>query len=723
VSDNGKQSLKSSCENFTKFETCTQKGDINGANATSKEDNCRKEKLRGVEYLEYFDVCNVRRKISSCGLVDEDPKCFENIKCETAEEKATFECKENEKIQCQACWNPPTNNKSTESDGWKTCNSKSGYMGRLCQTCMAGYAADSSTAMKCIKCQATEVNYLFIMLGSGIAIGFLALFIKINMDVAGSSSTSGAAQKIFLNYLQTVSLAASFPLMWPKPVTVMFDVQSSASSFGDQLMDFDCEMAKKADEMKIFLQKQIFYAILPLALLLLNTIFWILHSKFNGFKSCCFAKKQDHAAIMLSKRRLSKFKNIAKRARDTTLESQSALEVIMRQKSERDNSKMSEEINAYKAVIESRGDGTAVLLTRKLISHLHHDLNVTTDIIMKSNGTDDEMISTSDFLKLMEELKVPFSRHELLQIIHLLDPRDTKFVTIHSLVSFHRTIVDKVILSTTIIMFILYPTVARNIFKLFSCRRGLSPNINKLYLTSDLEMACYDDTHRAFLFIIGVPGIILYILGFPLLSVFAMFGGQRNTKGKVGKKEKWDDRSLFRYSMFLNGYRVDKFYWECVIALRKSLVTFIGVFFSAYGVHLQSYVGLIALFAFLMYHVSCNPFAQTLLNLLETSALAVSFLTLYLGLMFWSGWLDDFAKLLLSFVIIGANVLFTLWAIRVMFATIIDEWLEGIRKKKKQKALDTRVKVTPEQRDASDLSKKKESKSIKAENVWEKSKS
>jgi hypothetical protein len=60
---------------------------------------------------------------------------------------------------------------------------------------------------------------------------------------------------------------------------------------------------------------------------------------------------------------------------------------------------------------------------------------------------------------------------------------------------------------------------------------------------------------------------------------------------------------------------------------------------------------------------------------------------------------------------------------QVMFATIIDEWLEGIRKKKKQKELDTRVKVTPEQRDASDLSKKKESKSIKAGNVWEKSKS
>ena len=100
------------------------------------------------------------------------------------------------------------------------------------------------------------------------------------MRDAGSSSTSGAAQKIFLNYLQTVSLAASFPLMWPQEVKVMFDIQSSASSFSDQLMDFDCEMAKRADEMRIFLQRQIFYAVLPAALLFFNTVFWGFFSDF-----------------------------------------------------------------------------------------------------------------------------------------------------------------------------------------------------------------------------------------------------------------------------------------------------------------------------------------------------------------------------------------------------------------------------------------------------------
>ena len=86
--------------------------------------------------------------------------------------------------------------------------------------------------------------------------------------------------------------------------------------------------------------------------------------------------------------------------------------------------------------------------------------------------------------------------------------------------------------------------------------------------------------------------------------------------------------------MFLNGYCVEKFYWECIIALRKSFINFITVFFSAMGVHAQSYFGLVVIFACLVLHVMNEPFATKRLNFLETAALSVSFLTLYFGLMF-----------------------------------------------------------------------------------------
>ena len=95
---------------------------------------------------------------------------------------------------------------------------------------------------------------------------------------------------------------------------------------------------------------------------------------------------------------------------------------------------------------------------------------------------------------------------------------------------------------------------------------------------------------------------------------------------------------------------VEKFYWECIIALRKSFINFITVFFSAMGVHAQSYFGLVVIFACLVLHVMNEPFATKRLNFLETAALSVSFLTLYFGLMFFSGWMNEGEAVFLSVI-------------------------------------------------------------------------
>merc|ERR1711998_396393 len=186
-------------------------------------------------------------------------------------------------------------------------------------------------------------------------------------------------------------------------------------------------------------------------------------------------------------------------------------------------------------------------------------------------------------------------------------------ITVHSLVSFYRSKWDKIILSSSIIMFILYPTTARNVFKLLACRQNLTPVEDVMYLINDLDMQCYDQQHIVFLICVGLPSLVLYVLGFPLVSIFAMFGSSSGKK----MEQKWDDKALYRYSMFLNGYRVEKFYWECIVALRKSAVTFVGVYFSVMGVYIQTYIGLVIIFAFMMAHVGSKPFEEKSLNLLE----------------------------------------------------------------------------------------------------------
>ena len=186
------------------------------------------------------------------------------------------------------------------------------------------------------------------------------------MKEAGASSTSGAAQKIFLNYLQTVSLAASFPLNWPWTIEVMFNVQSSASSFSDQLMDFDCEMAKST-ALNVFYQKQIFFFTLPISLIIINMIYWKIDKWLDksGICQCCSKKYDEHKKV-LKKKRLLQFQSLARsatvqdRASKGDLTMTHALHHAHTIRS-KDQAKLRAEIHAYKSIVDSRGDGKTVL--------------------------------------------------------------------------------------------------------------------------------------------------------------------------------------------------------------------------------------------------------------------------------------------------------------------------------------------------------------------------
>merc|ERR1711998_152261 len=135
--------------------------------------------------------------------------------------------------------------------------------------------------------------------------------------------------------------------------------------------------------------------------------------KFDGCEVIkkLFFKKKDKTTALLHKKRLSKFKGIAKKARIQKKQSNhefSAADVMhLTNDSKNENiSELQQEINAYKAVIESRSNGLSVRLARKLINYIHDDL----------------------------------------KIIHLLDPMHTEEITVHSLVSFYRSKWDKIIL-------------------------------------------------------------------------------------------------------------------------------------------------------------------------------------------------------------------------------------------------------------------------------------
>jgi predicted outer membrane repeat protein len=693
----------------TSIESCTQKHD--GLDMIDKPSN--KDGAGDCQAGEFYDRCGEKRKISVCGTQpDINPGCdmchhSKCLLCQNAEkhsECAKFperqscqrwtsdctspDCKECRSPACIACQSAFRSN-STENNGtsknrsslahgvlWYSCDEENGYSGKLCQRCLPGFAKDSSAELVCVKCNNTALSFALIAVGLIIGAGGLMLFIGSNMNDAGSSDVAGATQKIIVNYLQTVSIAASFPLKWPSELRSMFAAQSSASSFSDNLMNFDCEMAKYQDEMSIFWQKQLFYVVFPLLLLSCNVAFWCIHPhvKCKKKESAAALEKRSSSLKRMRRERMKRMSQKALHHSRTLRAKNEGLDLLTAQvhksASHSAAARLRADISTYKHAMNSRGDGSAVLLARKLMEFIHEQ-GIETKELINTNADDhvgvgddalvNHFVTEAHFTKMMEDLNVPFTHEELVKIAELLDGDGDGKITVHGLVSFYRTTMDKIILSSSIIMFILYPTLCSQVFKLFACKSNLLPSDSMgapsqvSFIQSDLQIQCYGREHTLFLLCVGVPALIVYIFGFPMLSIVFL---KKNSGKKIS------DQSMYRYSMFLNGYRPERFFWECIIALRKAVVTFVSVFFVQMGVFLQTYMAILILFVFLTAHVAARPYATEVLNRMESLALVTSFLTLYLGIILFLGVQNDAIENTIPFFLLAINIAFAIWAVR-----------------------------------------------------------
>ncbi len=66
---------------------------------------------------------------------------------------------------------------------------------------------------------------------------------KSNAEILASlkeSKVLGISFKIFLNYIQTVSIVASFNMKWPIYARSFFNAQSGVGTFSTQLFSLDC---------------------------------------------------------------------------------------------------------------------------------------------------------------------------------------------------------------------------------------------------------------------------------------------------------------------------------------------------------------------------------------------------------------------------------------------------------------------------------------------------
>jgi len=182
---------------------------------------------------------------------------------------------------------------------------------------------------------------------------------------------------------------------------------------------------------------------------------------------------------------------------------------------------------------------------------------------------------------------------------------------------------DRFILSVVILLYLVYPTLCKQTFRLFNCLEIHG----HWYLSQDLEVECYHGTHLTMILLVGIPQILAYVIGLPLMAFVIMYRKHTIRNSHHVK---------YRYGILYSGFRKNMLYWECVVALRKVSISAVTVLVSEFGVGMQIHLALLVLMVSLTIHLAARPFMPQwrMLEHYEAASLIVCWLTMWSGIVF-----------------------------------------------------------------------------------------
>jgi hypothetical protein len=614
------------------------------------------------------------------------------------------------------------------------CNVAAGYSGRMCQVCLQGFGRDGRYG--CKRCSADPITTgLASIMGLCAAVGYVSAFVYVVIRDAGSTSTAGSVQKILLNHFQLISIFVNYPLKWPSELLSMFNYFSFLSDISEKVLDLDCALKDPAifgwTNLEPFFLLQLFYSVIPIMMILGFCSFWLI--KGGVLHCCCGGKRNsmENVKITLSdvpedlkkkyESRLSHekilakqhmFKYAAKMTRIRNTVKADITDAVSAAHHRQEREEALHHISGLKRILKStfkktseltKEDRTAVakMRAREFVDYCRtHHIHLR-EIWLQYDLNHSGAISYGAFEHIVRSLGFVWTPDEMRLVCELFDGIDAKEQTtdgarkgngrieLHNLVNFGKTTTDKIVVTILVILYILYPTVARQVFKLLACRGGFSDGPTASYLLYDLSLSCWTGTHLIYTLCIGVPTVVLYMLGFPLFIVYIL---------SINKDKFGDDEVMFRYGVLHAGYRHKVFYWEAMISLRKASIIGVSVFTLTFGVQVQAFIGLFVVIMYMAITIRSMPYENDHLNNMENWSLGMAFLTLYCGLIFYSDRLPSVAHSKgLAWFLIVLNGLYVMWVLNTLLTQYCKRY--GCRKGKHTKEMEARFKEAQKEYD------------------------
>ena len=235
----------------------------------------------------------------------------------------------------------------------------------------------------------------------------------------------------------------------------------------------------------------------------------------------------------------------------------------------------------------------------------------------------------------------------------------------------------------------------------------LLPLFSSLFSPTSFEEPCFEGRHLRYALILGGSQIFLYAIGLPLL-VFVFLYRHRHELDKPVVK--------FRYGLFFAGFRKKKYYWECVVAIRKESTVILAVFGSQLGVAMLAHVALLVFMIQLLIQLVGHPYEPKQIKLqgMDVGSIVICWGTMWSGFFFYSPrpLSQKGALEVLTMLVVTINALFMLFMLFSMCTQVMHEHKDSTlvrvmtKKTMSMKQTMANVRMSPAQREA--LNKKRQ---------------
>ena len=213
-------------------------------------------------------------------------------------------------------------------------------------------------------------------------------------------------------------------------------------------------------------------------------------------------------------------------------------------------------------------------------------------------------------------------------------------------------LIQKIKATIVILLNVLWPGLCSATFAIFSCQNVCGAS----RLQFDLSEPCEGERNRSYVLFLGIPMFLVFVVGLPLLAMIMVV--RVHWRSKEQKRKLYKMKGHYVFGLFYAAYHPDVWWWESTVALRKIMISLIGVFGGSMGtmqVHLTAFMMVIIMLLTAIVRPFGNHF---LLQLLDLATLAAVWLTLWAGTVFNDGCKDCyFLSVFVCVVLVGCFVM------------------------------------------------------------------